>query len=158
VHFVVIHLEGGIFVGMDVVLPALGVAFAAFCLWLTVRIVNRRERWAKWTAAGLAIVLAYPISFGPACWISSHLDAGAGALAVVYDPLVWVIARDWRARYVDEAETPNLDRIGDALEWYAESGAAQDWRWHANYVGIEWRYDGWIWSRWPKSTLPSPVY
>jgi hypothetical protein len=27
-------------------LSALGMAFAAFAVWLTVRIVNRRERWA----------------------------------------------------------------------------------------------------------------
>jgi hypothetical protein len=33
------------------VLVAFCVAFAAFCIWLTVRIVNRRERWAKWTLA-----------------------------------------------------------------------------------------------------------
>ena len=35
---------------MTIVLPALGVAFAAFCVWLGVRIVNRRERWAIRTA------------------------------------------------------------------------------------------------------------
>ena len=30
---------------MTIVLPALGVAFAATRVWLTVRIVNRREKW-----------------------------------------------------------------------------------------------------------------
>ena len=45
------------------------VVFAAFSIWLAVRIVNRRERWAKWTAAGLLCLLAaYPLSLGPACW------------------------------------------------------------------------------------------
>jgi hypothetical protein len=29
--------------GMSIVIPALGVAFAAFCVWLTVRIINRRK-------------------------------------------------------------------------------------------------------------------
>jgi hypothetical protein len=33
--------------------PAAAVAFSAFCMWLAVRIVNRRERWAIWTLAGL---------------------------------------------------------------------------------------------------------
>ncbi|HEY3965282.1 MAG TPA: hypothetical protein VGM05_12075 [Planctomycetaceae bacterium] len=47
-----------------------GVALIALCGWLTVRIVNRRERWAKWTAAALAgVVLLYPLSFGPATWL-----------------------------------------------------------------------------------------
>ena len=52
-------------------LPALAVAFAAFCVWLTVRTVNRRERWAKWTLTTLACVpILYVLSFGPACWVS----------------------------------------------------------------------------------------
>jgi hypothetical protein len=34
-------------------LPAAAVASSAFCVWLAVRIVNRRERWAIWTLAGL---------------------------------------------------------------------------------------------------------
>jgi hypothetical protein len=53
---------------MTIILPALAVAFAAFCVWLGVRIVNRREKWAKWT---LALTVALPVlyvgSFGPAC-------------------------------------------------------------------------------------------
>jgi len=36
---------------MTIVLSALAVAFAAFCVWLAIRIFNRRERWAKWTLA-----------------------------------------------------------------------------------------------------------
>ena len=47
-------------------LAILGIAFAATCIWLGVRIVNRRERWAKWTAAALVVVTAgYPLSWGP---------------------------------------------------------------------------------------------
>jgi uncharacterized BrkB/YihY/UPF0761 family membrane protein len=29
-----------------------GIVYAAFCIWLAVRIVNRRERWAKWLFSG----------------------------------------------------------------------------------------------------------
>jgi hypothetical protein len=32
---------------MKILLAVLGVAFAAFAVWLVERIVNRRERWAK---------------------------------------------------------------------------------------------------------------
>jgi len=54
---------------MSIILPALAVAFAAFCVWLGVRIFNRRERWAKWTlAAVVGLPLLYVASFGPACW------------------------------------------------------------------------------------------
>ena len=34
---------------MTIILPALAATFAALCVRLTVRVVNRRERWAKWT-------------------------------------------------------------------------------------------------------------
>jgi hypothetical protein len=52
---------------MKFLLPALAVAIAAFCVWLIARIVNRPERWAKWTAVGLLVVLiGYPLSGGPA--------------------------------------------------------------------------------------------
>ena len=47
---------------MNVLLPTLPVAFAAFCVWLGVRVVNRRERWAKWTlpaATVLCLVMVY---------------------------------------------------------------------------------------------------
>jgi hypothetical protein len=43
------------------------VAFAAICVWLGVRIYNRRERWAKRTLALLVgLPLLYVASFGPA--------------------------------------------------------------------------------------------
>jgi hypothetical protein len=54
---------------MTILLPALAVTFAAFCVWLTVRVINRRERWAK---RMLVVVVGLPVlyvaSFGPACW------------------------------------------------------------------------------------------
>jgi hypothetical protein len=72
---------------MAITLSIFGVAFAAFCVWLTVRVLNRRERWAKWTAATVLTLLAYPLSFGPACWIGSRFGGVTGALPVVYWPL-----------------------------------------------------------------------
>jgi hypothetical protein len=51
---------------MTLLLPALAVAFAGFCIWLAVRIVNRRERWAKRLAWGLIAMSAiYALSSGP---------------------------------------------------------------------------------------------
>ena len=67
---------------MTILIPALVVAFAAFYVRLTVQIVNRRERWAKWTlAATLALPVFYVASFGPACWIMARRrrpSAGSG--------------------------------------------------------------------------------
>jgi hypothetical protein len=55
---------------MAVVLSIFGVAYAALCVWLLVRVINRRERWAKRMAAVIAALpLLYVVSFGPACWM-----------------------------------------------------------------------------------------
>jgi len=40
-----------------ILLSTLAIAFAVFCVWLAVRIVNRRERRAKWT---LAVMVGLP--------------------------------------------------------------------------------------------------
>ena len=45
-------------------LPFLMMAFASFCTWLMVRIVNRRERWTKWMAGAMVLVLAYATAYG----------------------------------------------------------------------------------------------
>ena len=60
---------------MTIILPALGVAFPAVCIWLAVRIFNRREKWAKRTAVGLAVATiffgAYATAY--ACMVRSSL-------------------------------------------------------------------------------------
>lgn len=57
---------------MTVLLPSLATAFAAFCVWLTVRIFNHRKKpgVAFWGTAVLVVLLVgYPLSAGPAYWI-----------------------------------------------------------------------------------------
>jgi len=50
-----------------------GVAFVAFAILSTVRIINKGERRAKRAALALIVVLVgYPLSFGPACWWLSN--------------------------------------------------------------------------------------
>jgi hypothetical protein len=79
---------------MMIVLPTLSVAFAAFCVWLTARIINRRERWAKRIAVILAVLLvAYPLSVRPAFWILERAgDPGwaIDAYHMFYAPIWWV--------------------------------------------------------------------
>ncbi|HLJ12479.1 MAG TPA: hypothetical protein VKU82_14895, partial [Planctomycetaceae bacterium] len=49
------------------------VALIAFCIWLGVRIFNRRERWSKRLAVWLSVaIVAYPMSTGPAAWAIVH--------------------------------------------------------------------------------------
>jgi hypothetical protein len=59
--------------GDDLIPTAAGIAwgtvgalYAAACVWICVRLFNRRERWSKWTALGLAMApLVYLLSSGP---------------------------------------------------------------------------------------------
>src|SRR5947207_1915294 len=101
---------------MTIVLSVLGVALVAFCIWLAVRIVNRRERWAKWTAAGIFIALPvlYVGSFGPACWIVAADGRHPAALPILYLPIGWAFS----------ISTP----FNDAMHAYALLGMQPDTR------------------------------
>ena len=92
---------------MTIFLSNLGVAFAAFCVWLTVRLVNRRERWAKWTAAAaVGMPLLYLLSVGPVAWMGDFYPEWLGdALDAFYSPLAWF-----------RENGPPLFR--DTLNWY----------------------------------------
>jgi hypothetical protein len=69
---------------------------------------------------GLAVVVLYVLSIGPACWISSRANAGGSAVAVVYRPLTWGMSHS--------------ERITDAVSWYSKLGAADGWGWVGLYV------------------------
>jgi hypothetical protein len=75
---------------MAIALSIFGAVFAAFCIWLTVRIVNRRERWAKWKVTLAAVVglpVLYVASFGPACSWADHHRTRKQVLKHFYRPL-----------------------------------------------------------------------
>lgn len=76
---------------MIFVIPVLGVSIL---LWLLVRLVNRGWKPGRrfWFLAPIAAVLAYPLTFGPACWLVSWgllPDSGTGAL---YQPVFYLMA------------------------------------------------------------------
>ena len=109
---------------MTLILSALAVAFAAFCVWLTVRIVNRKERWAKWTAAVvIGLPALYGLSFGPACWVTSYVG-GDKLVSAVYRPIL------------------RMSLIRNVPLHYSRFGAAKKWRW------VEYRADKDWQSRW----------
>jgi len=103
--------------GMTIVLPALAVAFAAFCVWLAVRIVNRRERWAKWTLAALIVLIAvYPLSWGPRCWLyywGFISDDLMPVILTIHAPLDWLAINGPKA-------------VQDAMSWYWNLGIGID--------------------------------
>jgi hypothetical protein len=109
---------------MAYVALALGTAYSAICIWLTVRIVNRRERWAKWTALVLSLPILYFASFGPACWISSHTGHGADVVSIVFQPLfsVW-----WNGPKPLDRVAARYATIFSAKGWTIAEMARYEW-------------------------------
>jgi hypothetical protein len=94
----------------------LAVAFAAFCVWLGVRVYNRRERWAKWTAVGICLVTAYVLSIGPAAWITMGSQPGErlwDAYHAFYRPVIALGAYD-EGKEGDESG-PLFEMLSDYL-------------------------------------------
>lgn len=71
-----------------------------------------------WISAALIMVLVgYPLSIGPACWISSWTGLGGETLlATAYTPML--LAADH-----------GPDSILSAIHWYSQIGARADWAW-----------------------------
>ena len=81
---------------MKILIAALAVVFAAFCFWLTVRFINRREKWAKWTLpAVVGVPVLYVASFGPASWwfstvhFSKRRNVSIARAPSIYLPIGW---------------------------------------------------------------------
>ena len=105
---------------MTIMLPALAATFAAFCVWLIVRIVNRRELWAKWMLAGVIFGLPalYLLSFGPACWWFTIPSGETGNFPGTNDPIPRVRVRQMYWPIGRMAATgPRWSRR--LLAWYA---------------------------------------
>jgi hypothetical protein len=74
---------------MAIALAISGVAFAAICMWLTVRIINRKERWAKWMAVAVAgVPVLYVASIGPAYWLIAAACIKKDSVQWAYRPLL----------------------------------------------------------------------
>ena len=98
---------------MTVLLPTLAVAFAAFCVWLMVRIVNRREKWAKWTLVTvIGLPVLYVASFGPACWATAEPNESNewNSIMLAYWPIGYVC--------IHKHSSPVID----FLDWWANLG------------------------------------
>src|SRR5579872_6401276 len=100
--------------GMVILLSALGVAIGAFCVWLIVRIVNRRERWAKWTAVVLIVVfVVYPLSIGPACWLERRGWIPRRVTDCAYAPLFYLVRLG-----ATEGTFIRIGPFGGVIVWY----------------------------------------
>jgi hypothetical protein len=68
-------------------------AVAAFTVWATVRLINKRKQSRSFWAAVIVaeLLVLYPICFLPACWLSSRLQPSGRVLSLIYRPVIWAI-------------------------------------------------------------------
>ena len=77
----------------------------------------RKPTAAFWLMLALLALLAYPLSVGPACWISSRAGRGEQLVTATFRPLM---------RLCEASKSSALDRM---VAWYSEIGAADGWHW-----------------------------
>jgi hypothetical protein len=82
---------------------------------------------AFWASIAVAVVLVgYPLSFGPACWLHEWNGTGESTIPTLYYPVIWLAKHS---------------EFGDLVNSYAKAG-----RVHAKYPAIV--FDGtiaWCW-------------
>ena len=96
---------------MTNVLAVLTLAYAAFCVWLTMQAINRQERWAKrlFAVVVFGVPVLYAASLGPMLWLCEKLDQPAWLCHItmgLYPPMFQVMTSDsfigrWYLSYLE---------------------------------------------------------
>jgi hypothetical protein len=94
--------------------------------------------WA--TVMVVTLLVAYPLSFGPACWITSHAGSMADVIPVAYRPMLYV---------VDAAPAP----VERAVCMYAQALADDGWMLLRFPFGLRAAYGAWRWMKMPAGVI-----
>jgi hypothetical protein len=121
---------------------------------------HKKPSVAFWTTV-VIVTVSYPLSLGPACWISSRAGVGASVVSAVYAPLTWTFGHAFGREPVPV--------VGEALSRYSEIGAAPHWCWLTSWnpaispvIGITWEWSytpnfrGGYYNGHGVKTLPTP--
>jgi hypothetical protein len=73
---------------------------------------------AFWGIVAIGTLLLYPLSFGPACWLSSCIHRGQSEISFVYQPLM----QFWWGR-----EPGRAPRRGDLLDRFTRFASKEGW-------------------------------
>ena len=86
---------------------------------------------AFWATAVVVVALvAYPLSFGPACWFTSRVNLSGKFVTIPYRPIVWLFCNSPQG-------------VRTVIRSYASAGAREDWGWQVKMQGripvdVEW--------------------
>jgi hypothetical protein len=83
---------------------------------------RKKSGMAFWATAMVVVVLvAYALSIGPACWISSRMNYGADAVSFVYQPIRRILRPDpWQTRN---------NKVQILIGRYIRLWAEPEWTW-----------------------------
>jgi hypothetical protein len=120
---------------------------------------------AFWATVALVVPLLYAASFGPACWLTSHLEYGADLLPIIYRPIVATIMTDQQKEKQQcaayswmEGRSEKVPVVPEGrLARFASLGAPAGWHWRycaiytirpvpAGDARIRIRDEAWEWS------------
>ena len=79
---------------------------------------NKKPGVAFWVTVGVVLLLVYPVSFGPACWVYSR-TAESESWATVWDTanrIYYPILKQWNGE----------GTVSRAIDWYANLGSAAE--------------------------------
>src|SRR5258708_21026196 len=121
---------------MAMAFSALVAAYFAVCIGAGVRVINRRETWAKRTVIAVAgLPLVYVASFGPACWLCEKGVLGQRTAWTIFRPATWYCLNGPERVRLASEDTPNFAEIVAhsvrSLFWYSRSTVRRrsvDWR------------------------------
>lgn len=84
---------------------------------------------AFWATMVVVVFLVYPLSFGPACWITSHVRVGSKAVPSLYAPIIW----GWNH---------GGPALASPLHWYSCLFADDNWEWVLD--GVDGKESAWV--------------
>src|SRR5262245_40226734 len=96
---------------------------------------DRKKPSAAFWATVVVVVglVAYPLSFGPACWLAMRLNSLSEVINIGYRPIVWSFDRVPR-------------EIRDFVMWYSEVGGDGEAVWSCDMTESNFSFRGY--ARW----------
>lgn len=100
---------------------------------------RKKALWPSILALMIGLPVLYLLSLGPACWVSSRLNAGAEFVPTIYHPITLALSP------AGAFSPDGGGRLDGAILWYATLGADEFWNWfylvhRDGRIGWEWTH------------------